>query len=535
MDEFGSHIAGRHEEAVRYAEQALRLDPFPPGWYFRALGQAYSWVGRYEEAIAAYKKSLQRAPNDILTHLHLTTAYSWAGRLEEAHAQAAEVLRINPKYSLERAKTILYKNKTDRERWINALRTAGLPEKPPLPLPDKPSIAVLPFVNMSEDPKQEYFSDGISSNIITQLYKIPNMFVIAKTSSFSYKGKAVKVQQVGRDLGVRYVLEGSVQKAGNRIRITAQLNDGTTGNQLWAESYDRELKDLFDVQDEITRKVVTEMAVKIAWGEIARSWTRVTENLKALDYYLLADKVITRVDKESNVRGRELLMKAIELDPKFARAIAYLGVTHLLDVRFGWVKNPRQSFKQAEELVDRALAIDKSDYLANFLLSRLYTRKRQYQKAIHAIERAVESEPSNSMAIFGYAQTMIYAGKPEEGLVLIRKAMRLSPYPPPYYYFWAGCANYLTGRYEGSITFHRKYLELQKQGGYALLSRASIIASYMELGRMEEAQAEVEKCVEQHPDFSIEAYIKAMKRQPFRDYAFLDRETELLRKAGLPD
>jgi len=228
-------------------------------------------------------------------------------------------------------------------------------------------------------------------------------------------------------------------------------------------------------------------------------------------------------------------MKAIELDPKFARAIAYVGFTHELDARFGWVKHPRQSIKQGEEWAERALAIDKSDYLANFLLSRIYTNKRQYQKAIHAIERAVESEPSNSIAIYGYAQAMIFAGKPEEGLVLIRKAMRLSPYPPPYYYFWAGCANYLTGRYEPSITLHKKYLELQKQGGYALLSRASIIASYMELGRMEEAQAEIEKCVEQHPDFSIEAYIKAMKRQPFRDYAFLDRETELLRKAGVPE
>ncbi|NIS72004.1 MAG: hypothetical protein GTO12_24670, partial [Proteobacteria bacterium] len=246
-------------------------------------------------------------------------------------------------------------------------------EKMAFPLPDKPSIAVLPFQNLSGDPEQEYFSDGITSNIITQLYKVPNMFVIAKTSSSTYKGKPVKVQQVAEELGVRYVLEGSVQKAGNRIRITAQLINATTGNQIWAESYDRELRDLFDVQDEITRKVVTEMAVKIAWGEMARSWTRATENLKALDYYLLADKFITRVDKESNVRGRELLMKAIELDPKFARAIAYLGFTHLLDVRFGWVKNPRQSFKQAEELVDQALAIDKSDYLANFLLSRLYT------------------------------------------------------------------------------------------------------------------------------------------------------------------
>jgi adenylate cyclase len=407
-------------------------------------------------------------------------------------------------------------------------------EKMAYPLPDKPSIAVLPFENVSGDPEQDYFSDGITIAIITRLYKIPaDMLVIDRTSSSTYKGKSVKVHQVSEELGVRYVLEGSVQKSGDRIRITAQLIDATTGNHLWAESYDREVKDLFDVQDEITRKVVTELGVKLTWGEMVRSMTQATDNYEALDYYMQADKLFSRMEKEANARARELLMKAIELDPKFGRAIAFLGWTHLLDLAYRWVKNPAHSFKQAEELAKRALAIDDTVYLAHTLLSRIYNFKRQYEKAVAAGERAVDLEPNNAMGIGIFAKTMIYAGRPEEALVLIRKAKRLSPYPPPYFLETAGHANYLTGRYEAAITEYQKLLERQRHSVIARLSWAWLIASYMELGREEEARAEAEKLLEHHPDFSTKAYIKATKRIPFKDFAFLDRQIELLRKAGL--
>ncbi|NIS79878.1 MAG: guanylyl cyclase, partial [Anaerolineales bacterium] len=346
---------------------------------------------------------------------------------------------------------------------------------PTLELPDKPSIVVLPFVNMSGDPKQGYFVDGITKNITTQLYKIPNIFVIHRSTSSTYKGKEVKVQQVGRELGVRYVMEGGVQKAGNRIRINAQLVDAVTGNQLWAETYDRELKDVFALQDEITRKVVTEMAVKISWGEMARSWTHATENYEALDLYFQADKLFSRFEKESNVRARELLTKAIELDSKFARAIAFLGWTHMLDVRFGWAKDPAESFRQAEELANQALAIDDTVYVAHGLLSRIYTGKRQYEQAIAAGERAVEVEPNNAMAynILGY--TMMLAGRPEEALVLQRKAIRLCPYPPIYFLVEAGDANYLTGRYEAAIDEYKKVLKRQQHGGRARRVRQWLI------------------------------------------------------------
>jgi TolB-like protein/cytochrome c-type biogenesis protein CcmH/NrfG len=274
--------SGRHEEAVRHSEQALRLNPIPPSTYFRTLGAAYNFAGRYEDGILAFKKALNRSPNDLLSHVGLAQAYSMAGRMEEAHAEAEQVLKINPKFSLEYyAKQWSYKNQADKDLVIYSLRKAGLPETPPLPLPDKPSIAVLPFTNMSDDPKQEYFSDGITEEIITALSKTPKLFVIARTSSFKYKGREIDLRTVGRELGVRYVLEGSVRKAEDRVRITAQLIDAQSGNHLWAERYDRDLKDIFTIQDEVTLKVITALQVKLSEGEEIQIYAKGTKNLEA--------------------------------------------------------------------------------------------------------------------------------------------------------------------------------------------------------------------------------------------------------------
>jgi TolB-like protein/cytochrome c-type biogenesis protein CcmH/NrfG len=407
-------------------------------------------------------------------------------------------------------------------------------EKMAFPLPDRPSIVVLPFKNMTGDPDQEYFSDGFTKAIITRLLKIPDVFVISGPSSRLYKGKKVKVHQVAEDLGVRYVLEGSVQKAGDRIRVTALLIDAITGEHRWAELYDRELKDIFAVQDEVIRKVVTELAVQMTQGEWARSMMHSSYNYEAVDYYLRADKELTKFEKEANILGRELLMKALELDPNYARAIAYLGWTNLYEVMNGWTKNPAESLQKAEELAKRAVFINENDYLGHALLSRIYTLKRQYELAIAAGKRSVEVEPNNSNAMVILGHTMMFAGKPAEALALSRKAMRLSPYPPSYFHHLAGAGNYFTGQYEAAINQYQKYLQRQQQGGLARFSRQSLIASYMELGREEEARVEVDKFLKQDPKICIEGLIKQTKRLPFKKYAFLDRQIELLRKAGLP-
>jgi adenylate cyclase len=403
------------------------------------------------------------------------------------------------------------------------------------PLPDEPSIAVLPFDNLSGDPEQDYFADGLMDNITTQLYKIPDLFVIAKTSSLTYKGKAVKVQQVGRDLGVRYVLEGSVQKAGDRIRINAQLIDAVTGNHLWAEIYDRELKNVFAVQDEITRKIVTEMGVKLVWGETIRSLRHATDNHQAADYYLQADKFFNRFEKESNAQARELLLKAIELDPKYARATAYLGYTHLLDARFGWVKDRAQSFRMAEELARRAVAIDDRTYLGHALLARIYLQKRLFDQAIAEAERTLEVEPGNAMAMNLMGYTMVHVGRPEEGLVLLKKAMRLAPYPPAHTIAFAGHANYFLGRHEAAIIEYRKVIARQPpQSNLGRLAWEWLITSYMELGRDKEARAEARKLLEQYPNFSIKTQINVQK-QLYKDQSIFERRIKLLRKAGLPE
>jgi TolB-like protein/Flp pilus assembly protein TadD len=401
--------------------------------------------------------------------------------------------------------------------------------------PEKPYIAVLPFVNLSGDLNQEYFSDGLAINIITQLYKMPNMFVIAHQSSFRYKGTPVKIQQVGRELGVRYVLEGSVEKAGNRIRINAQLIDAETGGHLWTERYDRELKDVFAVQDEIILKVVTEIVVETTWGEMGRLLTHATENYEALDCFLKATKLWQRFEKESNAQARELLLKAIDLDPKYAMAITLLAATHRADAKLGWAKDRVQSYKQAEAIAQRALNVDETCGIAHVTLGCIYEDNRRYKQAIAAKKRGLEYEPNNGVWMSALAETMNFVGRPEEALVLSRKARRLCPYPPPYFYSQAGVSNYLTGRYEAAISEFQNYLDRLKPGATPRRHFwVWLIASYMELGLEREARAEVRKLLERHPGFCIEDYIKLMKTiLPFKSYAFLDRQIKLLRKVGL--
>ena len=228
------------------------------------------------------------------------------------------------------------------------------------PLPDKPSIAVLPFNNLSGDPAQEYFSDGITEEIITALSKVPKFFVIARNSTFTYKGKPVKVQQVSQELGVRYVLEGSVQKAGDKVRITAQLIDALTGNHLWAERYDRNLHDLFAVQDEITKKIITAMQIKLTEGEQIQAAARSTHNLEAYLKYLQARELLNRGNPESTALAKQLAEAAIALDPTYASAYYVLAHTALQDYWYETGKSPQGSLGKAIELLQKAITLDET-------------------------------------------------------------------------------------------------------------------------------------------------------------------------------
>jgi len=401
------------------------------------------------------------------------------------------------------------------------------PKKMALPLPDKPSIAVLPFMNMSGDKEQEYFSDGITGNIITGLSKIPRLFVIARNSTFIYKGKGVKVQQVAEELGVRYVLEGSVQRSENRIRITAQLIDAITGNHLWAERYDRDLKDIFAVQDEITIRIMGAMRVKLTEGEQALRG-KPPGNLEAYLKLLQAQENIQRFNIEGNIMGKRLAEEAIVLDPELAGGYGILGMGYMMDVWLGLSKSPKESLEKAVELTQKAISLDpKGSSIPYAALGYLYTLKRDYDKAIAEGEKAVALDPGGADAYALLGMSLNYADRPKEAISLFEKAIRLNPNCPTHYFLNFGTSYRMMGQYQEAITQYKKALRIAPNN---IIAHLALAATYSSLGRDEEAHAEAEEVLKINPKFSLESYAKML---PFKNQAQLDRLVEALRKAGL--
>jgi adenylate cyclase len=400
-------------------------------------------------------------------------------------------------------------------------------DKMAFPLPDEPSIAVLPFDNMSGDPQQDYFSDGLSDHIITNLSKVPHLFVIARNSTFTYKGKPVKVQKVAEDLGVRYVLEGSVQKTADRIRVTAQLIDAIKGHHLWAENYDRDLKDIFAVQDKITMEILKALQVKLTGGEKASLMGQGTDNLEAYQKCLQALDQFQRMSKEGTILARKLAEEAITLDPEYAVAYRLAGWTHYNDARFGWSKSRTESFKRAVELAQKTIELDDTQAGAYSLLSMIHMYKRQYEKAIAAGERAVSISPNGAHFNAIYAIILNFAGRPEEAIELTKKAMRLSPIYPGWFLYQLGLAYRLTGQYDEAIETLKKCREHNPED---IRSYTELVIVYSQLGQMEEAQAMVSEILKKNPKFSLAIYAKS---RFYKDPAQIELELDALRKAGL--
>jgi len=523
-------LNGRHKESINATEKAIRLNPFPPTWYLHTLGYSYFLTGMYEDAIEAYKKALRLKPDNQMARLGLAASYSLSGREEEARAEVEEVLRLSPKFCLERIlKGWPYKKQSDKDLIVSALRKAGLPETPPLPLPDKPSIAVLPFVNMSDDPKQEYFSDGITEEIITALSKVPQLFVIARNSSFTYKGKPVKVQQVGRELGVRYVLEGSVRKSGDKVRITAQLIDAQTENHIWAERYDRSLKDIFAVQDEITKKIITALQVKLTEGEEMRAFAKGTGSLDAYLKFLQGRRHLHRVNKEGNAIAKQLAKEVIAIDPEFPSAYSLLAMTHFRDVILRSTKSPKKSLDRAVELAQKAIALDESLGEAHALLGWLYTMRRKHEKGVAQAEQAITLNPNSASAYHWYGLTLNYAGRHEEAITFYKKAIRLNPFPPTRFYFCLAVAYRDAARYEEAIAACRKALDRAPD---SILAHTPLASCYALMGRDDEAQAEAAEVLRIDPKFSLD-YLE--KRIPYKNQEDTKLVIDSLRKAGLPE
>ncbi len=402
-------------------------------------------------------------------------------------------------------------------------------------LPDKPSIAVLSFVNMSGDPEQEYFSDGISEEIITGLSKIPQMFVIARNSSFTYKGTPVKAQVVSEELGVRYILEGSVRKAGNRVRITAQLVDAVTGLHLWAERYDRDLGDIFALQDEITMKILTALQVELTEGQQARVYGKGTDNFEAYIKYLQARKFFTLsgISKEAVVLSRQAAKEAIELDDKYPAPYLLLAWTYWFDARFGWVESREESFKQAYSIAQKAEALDDSIPDVHALLAGIHLYQRQHDLAIAKGERAVALGPNDADVHAVMAHILRFAGRFEQAVAMARKALRLQPSYPPWYLVELAMCDYYVGRHEEAIELAEKYLNLsQSRGEDEFLWPCQLILTinYIRLGREREAREAAAGLLRLFPNFSLE-----WDRQYsyYKNPSHLEQQHEDLRKAGL--
>ena len=399
------------------------------------------------------------------------------------------------------------------------------------PLPDKPSIAVLPFENMSGDPEQEYFVDGIAEDIITELSRYRWLFVIARNTSFTFKGRAVDVKDVARELGVRYVMEGSVRKAGERVRISAQLIDATTGSHIWAERYDRDLADVFQVQDEITERVVGAIQPELISAEVRRAQRKPPENLDAWDYAVRGRWHVLRLAKEDNGEAQRLLSKALDLDHNCVPALAFLAYSYFVDVLFGWSEAPGDSLSKGKDLAQRAGNLDADDPWVQCALGLSQFVSKAPDKAIAHYEKAIDLNPSFALG-YGYLGLQLaFAGQPEAAIEAGNNAIRLSPRDPELFHFLVAIAtaHFVAGRYEEAVAWARKSILERPQvpGPQRLLS-----TSLAHLGRIAEAKEVLEGVLRITPHLTATAIRNAIH---FKNSADLDRYLDGLAKAGLEE
>jgi len=404
---------------------------------------------------------------------------------------------------------------------------ADLSESPQLP--SKPSIAVLPFTNMSNDKTQEHLADGIAEDIITALSKVSNIFVVARNSTFTYKGQAIDIKQVGREQGVRYVLEGSVQRSGQRLRTTAQLIDATSGHHIWAQRYDRVIDDVFDVQDEITREVTSALQVHLTEGEQARLWASGTKNLEAWEAAIQCPALLHSHRRIDVLPARRLAERALQLDKNYASAWALLGWAHWTEAFNGWTDNPAAKLDLALDALNRAWAIDDSNPDTLALLAFLHLSLKKYGEARQFIEKAMTLGPNNSFAFAVAANVELYCNRPEVMVPLLKRAIRLSPIYPAWYLGDLSYAYVLMGRLEEAIATAKESIKIDPDYIY---NYHILAIAHIELGQIEAAHADIENILRIEPKMSIRTYRDS---QPYEDEALRNRIITAFREAGLPE
>jgi adenylate cyclase len=395
-----------------------------------------------------------------------------------------------------------------------------------LELPAKPSVAVLPFNNMSGDPEQNYFAEGISEDITTELSRFHSIFVISRNSAFTYRGKSVDARQVGQELGVEYIVEGSVRKAGNRVRVTAQLIAVFTGHHVWAERYDRNLEDIFAVQDEITETIASTLAGRIEAAGIERAKHKNTKNMVAYDYLLrgLDFYKSGRITREETVHAVEMFTKAVELDSGFARAHAWLACASSSPVLWGGYPSPEQ-VDDAMARVQKALSLDENESEAHRIIGAIYLhRDRQFDRAEYHITKAVTLNPNDANTAAKAAELFSYSGRSQEAVASVKRAMLLNPHHPDWYWQELGLAHYVGGQYTEAIGAFNRIAKLV-EFDYAYLAACCVA-----LGDIEQAKSHIAAMRQIRPSASVRYYEKT---QPFKNDADLERFIDALRKAGL--
>jgi adenylate cyclase len=459
------------------------------------------------------------------------------GRLDEARAVVQEFLRLEPSFNLEETKTFAgFQHQAYRDRWVDDLRKAGIPEKPPLSLPDKPSslpdkpsIAVLPFTNMSGDAEQEYFVDGMTEDLITDLSKLSGLFVIARNSTFAYKGKSVKVRQVAEELGVRYVLEGSVRLVGDKMRINAQLIDATSGGHVWAERYDGGLTDVFDFQDAISREIVAAIKVNLKSAErLRRQATRRPPDAEAYDLVLQGVDLLRRFKLADAHKAKALFEQAIQRDAAYARPHALLAL-YYLDLWRLWGEGRDKNLRQALKWTEKAIQLDDTDPTSYVIAAYVYQFLREFGASKAEADKALALRPNDAVTLANLGDLLAWAHRPMEAVTMLERAIRLDPFHPPTYLDWLSFAYAMSDRHADCIRVAERGLAFAPD---FVGLHVDLAICYASLGQTEEAQRAGREILRTNPRFRISAFAKYV---PFSEQADIDRTVAALRQAGLPE